>query len=673
MPILSHGHYSVSLDDRANIGSFAHDGARLPVPLPTTHYEVNGTPVRMRTAGDGPVFRAEDHAGAAVARFVYSAAGELTVRIEPENGQKVENWSMTLTLPLEAEFHLPEYANVGRKLDRSMPLADFYDTRVTYNFVLVECGGIWIRFQSNQRCTGRLGVHIERHDAMFLLTVTWRAGKDDAGGIDRFASDVDARIGLFGSMREAMADFDRYLAEEVGVAPRMGGQRLPKWVESVPIFFEIDLMRCYGEIENDYRGVAEIARALKKNGAPPGSVIHMIGWSGAFDALYPTYLPVEELGGDAAFRQMMSTIRQLGFRTSFHVDGCAIDPSHPEIDQLLPLVIRRPDGRMRGYKTAEDITPPSRRIRYHTDEIPFRAQDGRHASAEVACVALCEAMVTLGGLAGADVPGRRITVRINGRSHTTPPGADLDAYTVPWPMMLRPGSNTVELSSTSDIDWRRGWFRVESCFTSDSVHAISTRPLLVVDTTRQEWIDRFCREMTRLVCDYGADHIYIDYTTFYHPPGAQKLFAAVYEKLPETPFSIEWCDTLEMLGWFVFSHNGATSLVKSSDKLSEISGRKHVPVTRGIIERYGWLDIPSPVCEFVKKFGNFFESSYFSFVPVNSAICIYDDRSTYADPSELHEILADAHRLNFVPMVRLNWRKYGIDPELKRYLRTFKR
>ena len=77
------------------------------------------------------------------------------------------------------------------------------------------------------------------------------------------------------------------------------------------------------------------------------------------------------------------------------------------------------------------------------------------------------------------------------------------------------------------------------------------------------------------------------------------------------------------------------------------------------------LTAGQPVCKFGRKYGRAFESSNFSFVPLNSATCIYNDHLTFADPSELHELLADADRLNFVPMVRLNYRKYGIDAELK--------
>jgi hypothetical protein len=497
---------------------------------------------------------------------------------------------------------------------------------------------------------------------MFLLTVTWLAGADDSGGFDHFAFATDARIGLFPSMEEAMADYDRYLAEEVGVAPRACGRPLPEWVRKTRLSVAIGMMRCYGEIENDYRSVAKIVKELKREGAPLDTVVHIVGWCAAFDSMYPTYRPIEELGGEAAFREMIRTIHECGFRFSVHVNGCGIDPFHPQIEELLPLVSRDRDGKVRGYKLAEDKSPPSRRIRFRTDEVKLSQRDGRSASVDVNCPVHCESMVTIGGLG---TPGR-VTITINGRVHTTKPKVSLDEYQIPYPVHLSVGSNTIELGAESEVDWSRGWVRVDGCFVPNFVHAISTIPILIADTARPEWIKLYCDEIEHLVTSYGVDLLYIDYTTFYHPPGSQKLFAALCERLPDTPFSVEWCDSLEELGWFVFCGGAKQHLVKSSYKLAEISGRKQVPVTRGIEERYGWLDKTSPVCNFIKRYTRFKGGG--AFVPVDSVASIYPDRLVFADPSELREILDDAERLNFVPILRLNYRRYGIDDHAKRFL-----
>jgi hypothetical protein len=296
---LVNGDYSFEIDDRGNFRKISLGGEVVELPLPYTYYEVNGQPARLSRAGKESAFHALGSSGAELGRLSAAAGRELSLAMKPSpsGGGQIERWSVTLALPLSAQFHLPEYVNVGRKLDKDIPVADFYETKLFYNFLLASCNGIWVRFLSEQRRVGRLGVHIERHDEMFLLTVTWYAGRDDAGGFDGFASATDARIALFRSMEEAMADYDRYLAEEVGVAPRACGSPLPVWVENTPLFVDIDMMRCYGQIENDYQSVAKIAKDLKDAGAPLDTVVHIVGWSAAFDAMYPTYRPIEELGG----------------------------------------------------------------------------------------------------------------------------------------------------------------------------------------------------------------------------------------------------------------------------------------------------------------------------------------------------------------------------------------
>jgi hypothetical protein len=136
------------------------------------------------------------------------------------------------------------------------------------------------------------------------------------------------------------------------------------------------------------------------------------------------------------------------------------------------------------------------------------------------------------------------------------------------------------------------------------------------------------------------------------------------------PFSVEWCDSLEELGWFVFCGGAKLHLVKGSPKLSEIPGRKEIPVSRGIEERYGWLDVTSPVCDFIKRYTRFKGGG--AFVPLDWVASIYPDHLVFKDPTELREILDGADRLNFVPILRINYRRYGLDDHTKRFLHEMK-
>jgi hypothetical protein len=366
---------------------------------------------------------------------------------------------------------------------------------------------------------------------------------------------------------------------------------------------------------------------------------------------------------------MARTIHECGYRLSVHVDGCAIDPFHPDIDELLPLVRRDREGRFEGYKLTEDRSPPSRRIRFRTEALPLTPDGPNGASVRVESPALVESYVCLGGLGGA---AGRLTVSINGRVHRTPPGSKLDEYRIPYPVVLHPGSNVVRLAAEDGVDWSSGWFRVDSCFAPDSVHAISTIPLLVVDTTNPRYLAIFCDEVERLVTTFGIDVLYVDYTTFYHPNGSRKLFEALGERLPDTPIAAEWCDSIDELGWAAFFGGAREDLVKASPKLDEVSGRKRLPVTRGIIERYGWLDAPSPVCDFTRRYARFMGLGG-SFVPINWVASVYPDFLLYGDPSELREVLGNAPRLNFLPQLFLDAGRQGIDENARRYLHDLAR
>lgn len=658
---------SVTMDESGNITAIGHGDSAINLPLGRTHFEMDETPVALRA--DGSLYRVNEAQTGRECPALIVAPGEELV-LEPEGTQAhasggITSWSMTLALPLETEFHIPEYINIGRKLDARIPVADFYETTAFYNFCIAGCNGVWLRFLSEQRRFGRMGVLIERHDKMFLLTVTWRSSRDDAGGVDPHASTLRGRLAIYGSLEDALSGYQRYLNEEVGINGHLQAHPHPEWVNEVPLSISVDMIRSYGEVVHTYPDVAEISRALRKAGAPENTIIHIVGFNGPFDTTYPTYRPVDELGGASAFDEMVDVVHGCGYRLSVHVNGCCIDPSHPNIDDLMPMVLRDQNGDIQGYKIAPDKTPPSRRIRFSTERVTPTATAATSASLQVDCPVLCESMMTLGGLDGVR---ERVTITINGRSHRTPAGANLERYHLPYPMHLAPGTNTVELSSDTQMDWSRAWFSVDTCFVPNFVHAISTIPILMADTTNDDFISLFCDEVAPLVTVHGVDLLYIDYTNFYHPNGSQKLFAALRERLPGTPFAIEWGSTLEELGWFAFTGGSRHHLVKGSPKLQEIAGRKQVPVTRGIVERYDWLDQPSPVCDFVSRYTRARGGG--CFVPRNWVASLYPNHLIYGDPTELREVLDEAKRLNFVPSISLNYAHYGIDEHALEFIQS---
>jgi hypothetical protein len=130
--------YSVEIDDCGNYRSFAARGAKVRVPLDSTHYEVNGASVRLTRIGAGPTFELTDaQTGTKLpVELALDADDEMRIRpipvsatvgggeggaarvsLTPDDGfsggirlgdgEQLTSWSITFALPLDAEFHLP--------------------------------------------------------------------------------------------------------------------------------------------------------------------------------------------------------------------------------------------------------------------------------------------------------------------------------------------------------------------------------------------------------------------------------------------------------------------------------------------------------------------------------------------------------------------------------------
>jgi hypothetical protein len=65
---ISNGSFSLQMDDRANLRSFAFQGKSLPLSLDCTMYELNGQPARVLGSGSREAFtlQAEDASAALI-------------------------------------------------------------------------------------------------------------------------------------------------------------------------------------------------------------------------------------------------------------------------------------------------------------------------------------------------------------------------------------------------------------------------------------------------------------------------------------------------------------------------------------------------------------------------------------------------------------------------------
>lgn len=653
------GGYAVDVAPDGTLSVMRHGGSELRSSLGSTYYELNGQQAEAKQDGDGFLLQADGVS----ARLSIAADTEFVVHATPGDGEELTSWSMTIAMPLETQFHLAEHVNTGRMLDRSMPPGEFYTAKLTYNMLVAGEGGLWLRFMSRRKPLHKLEVNIERHPQNFLLTTTWRLGDSDT------AAD-DARIGFFGSLADALDDHRRVLREDMHIVPFTDRHDLPAWIHNVQLKFTVDMMRSHGEVSHTFAQVTELVEALHAEGCPKDTVFRLPGWSGPFDSLYPTYRPHPGLGTEEDFRTLVDTIHRCGYRVMLHTLGWGIDPYHPDIDTLMSLVGHRKDGSIAGYKIADDGFPPTRRIHYRSGRCALKGMkaDGGFVVETGPVPCLCESTLTIGGLKGA---ATRIRASIRERSQKTTPGcfAADDTFRFPFPFLLGQGTNriTLEVLDGEEPDWDACWYTIDHCFVAKSFYLPSTRPILKADTGNDTYIELYLNEFSRLVDDYGADAVYVDATTYSDPPNSRRLYDALAERFPHVPIGGEWCDNLEELCQWTFCFGAKRSLIDASTKLNEPRDAKSGSITRGIEQRFAWLNNASPACGFVRDH-IYFHCAPDAFVDVGTVVDMNPKWRLYTDPEELLDQVMDSERLGFLPVLKVNFADYGIDEYTKRFV-----
>ncbi len=204
--------FSAAVDGSGSIRALAF-GERVVQFAERTLYEINGEiaeceeapaskaaqDLKAQPLEEAPIFSLRTKQTEAT--MVIASGPEIRFHVEPS----VKSAGIVLSFPVEAEFHLPEYMNLGRKIDRDMPVGQWYSTSryaeqfsymrgLSYNFFLARVRGAWIRFlarfDDGVEAVRRCDFHVRRHPDSFCVTFTWR-------------TPADAYVAVFSSMEEA--------------------------------------------------------------------------------------------------------------------------------------------------------------------------------------------------------------------------------------------------------------------------------------------------------------------------------------------------------------------------------------------------------------------------------------------------------------------------------------
>jgi len=654
--------FSVFFDSEGNLQRILFSGRMFDISRKFTIYEVDGEAADVSKITKDKEMVLELVSKKASGRLILYLDREVKMRFEPDKGSAVNNFGLVIPFPITTEFHLPEIYNLGRKIDRSMPMGDYYSTSLGYNFFLANCNGIWIRFMVKQIRPRSSSVHISRHPKIFITSFNWKAGEE-------------ASLAVFSSMNEAIIDYQTWLERDLGIRKLRDRPNLPEWIHNVRFTFTIDMMRSNREIAHNYEDVTNLAKELKKIGCPKDTLFYMPGWNGPFDSIYPTYRPHPELGGEKSFRKMIDCLHENGFRVMIHTNGWGLDPYRPDIEKYLKYVLRDEDGNYQGWQTGGKIWggsyPASRPLKFRSKRAHLRAPKGVRAFTfkTVPVPDAGEALIAVGNIKIGDA---RLKLTIGNRSVLTPAGwfKDHEEYAFPFPLVLKTGTNRVHLevlgpTGKGEPEWRESWYQIRCCFIPTTSFAGFTYPILLADMNNPEWIKIFVDEVASVVREFKIDAVDIDAT---HYERARKLLDALQERLPEIPKGGEELETLLDLGYSTFIMNARPTLLGYSDVMQPVV-RRGLPDRRSLKKLFGWLNKASSVCGFVKDYVYLYNGYPDAFVPAKWVGNNFHPRYLTKHSRELHEILRGARRLNYIPGLRLNYRKYGLDEETKKAIK----
>jgi hypothetical protein len=657
-PVSGEG-FSLYLDGRGNLQEIRLADARVRFPIAHTLYEIDGQEAEILDLSHRETLSFRMTAGEVSGTLSVASGSEVAFHLEPHPQARMERVGLSLFFPIDTVFHLAEFRNIGRKLDRDMPVGESHRCRLSYNLALGAIQGTWLRFRVDHPRHSVAEIEIARHPEMFAVTWTWPAG-------------ADLCLGVFPSMAQAVEDFQRWIERSFRVKKLRDPRRnLPAWIHNVRLVLTADMMRSNWQVSHDYGDVLHLARKLRQAGCPQDTLIYLPGWQGAYDSTHPTYRPHPELGGSEGFRAMVEGIHDCGYRVMIHTTGWGIDPYHPDIDRLQELALKDEEGDYRGWQLNRKWYPPRRDLKFRTGKVPLGAGTGSRSFAfETGPIPdRCEATIAVGGVR---VGGARVRLTAGRRRIASPPGwfEQHAAYEYPFPLLLEPGVNRIQVDVIGDAepDWGEGWYQLRYCFGPKGPYASWTWPILMANTSDPEYIRLFVENVSAVVNEYQIDAVHVDATWFDTPqyaPPSRELLLKLREALGGVPICGEAVLEFEEMGTFCFVQSAAQSLLGERRGPAE---QGSLTTTEGVQELYHWLNVESEVCRFARDYGYHYPHlcAANAFVPVGKVCNTFPPRRMPRTSSELWKVLQDARRLDYVPGLRVNYREHGLDEETRR-------
>lgn len=686
------GQFHVQWDEGAYLSAVSRDGFEFVPPVDCTYYKINAQGVEWELAEYEekrmlfkPVQISEERAAAIrsvevlprvpgdIRLSVSEMDGEVVLQtgiqedgtgkfdtMNPERLQPLhaetnkEPWiSMTFSVPDTAVIHLAEHKNAGHLLDGDMKEEHVYECRLEYNLLIVEMPGLSIRFRTKDENLKSAGASIRRHRDTFSVTFSWRAGSA-------------ALLGFFNNYTGAAEDFRLRVEREKGLRRLRDRRDVPQWIHGIRLVLHIDMMRSNWTVFHDFRDVINIAGDVKNHISPENVLFYLAGWQGAYDGCQPAYIPDMELGGEAGFKEMADQLHAWGFRIMLHTCVYGVDPYAGEVEEWENRSLTR-NGKITGWQICRER--PDRMVSF--DYRSRRISLGNYRKMEKFKVPFgyisgdCFPYMTVGG-----VSGKKGRIRLSqGRRRIISPTGWFevhDLYDYPYPLHFETGQMEVEveISEDADLDLENAWLQIRDSMTYSNPYSTWTYPMLHGSGYNEEYVKTAADNIAHIVRKYGIDAVHMDAGSFY-PEGDKGTVLAVKKALPEgTLMGCEYYTTWEEADFWMLSQGACQDLVLEKFPDVCIKEQASLPMLEGLHEFFDWMDKTSPVCDFIKDYLYFYPHlvAANAFVATSKVSNIAPERKIPYDDGEHWRVLRNAGRLGYINGLRLNYRKYGLDP-----------
>jgi hypothetical protein len=222
---------------------------------------------------------------------------------------------------------------------------------------------------------------------------------------------------------------------------------------------------------------------------------------------------------------------------------------------------------------------------------------------------------------------------------------------------------------------RQAWYQTRSAFKGDTLYQGWTFPILMGDTTKPAFQDRFVANLKSVIDEFKIDALHIDAGFFYIPQPGKELFYKMRNAAPQVAIGAENYLTFEEMNFYHFSQIARLHLKNYRGTLRLAADCSSYAAQEGLDELYAWLNKPSPVCRFAKDYIIVYPHlcAADAFVPIGKVCNLEPPRQMPPTKQEQWKMLAEAKRLDFTPAIRVNYRKYGLDADSRKAIRELGR